>query len=653
MNVRRASLVVMAFCLTAPALADDLALPPVPEMAEVVISASDLVSTPDALAADLVFPAPPEPAVVVLDIAPGDQEPTAPSVTASLPRQQPVAAIETRADLTPAPASIDEAEQRAGAAVLDRLPLPDVASVDLSMPEPSPGLAPVRTDLAHLQPVAPVSPAVVEPAPQMPAATHADADIAAEISGKLAALVRQPWLPEAEQRAVLNFYEARQNAPLWHAGHALTANGREVTRQLSTAADDGLRVSDYLVAAHDGSVPAIADADIRLSLAALRYARDARGGRIDPRRLSALITPKLTLPSAETLLSTFASGTDAAATLAGYLPNHDGYRALRSKLAELRQAKPPASEPMVRVPLGPTLRIGMRDDRIELIRTRFGLGPDGGKLYDRSLSTVVAGFQRENGLPVTGVLTRATQAALNGAPVSEREADIIANMERWRWLPTDFGDEHLFVNVPEFMVRKLRAGTVVHEARVVVGKTERPTPIFSDMMDHVVMNPSWTIPPTIMRQDILPKLMSDPGYAERRGFQVIRRGNQITVRQPPGPTNALGNVKFMFPNDHAVYLHDTPTRNLFATSRRAYSSGCIRVERPMKLASLVLGGEEAGWSEQRLSGLVGSGERTIRLTRKLPIHITYMTMTVTPAGEIRSHEDLYGFHRRTREALGL
>jgi murein L,D-transpeptidase YcbB/YkuD len=226
-------------------------------------------------------------------------------------------------------------------------------------------------------------------------------------------------------------------------------------------------------------------------------------------------------------------------------------------------------------------------------------------------------------------------------------------LERWRWLPTNLGDEHLFVNVPEFMVRKVEDGAIVHEARIVVGKTERPTPIFSDMMDHLVMNPSWTIPPTILRQDILPKLASDPGYAERRGFEVIRRGNQITVRQPPGPSNALGNVKFMFPNDHAVYLHDTPSRNLFASARRAYSSGCIRVERPMKLASLVLGGDAAGWSERRLTGLVGSGERTIRLSRKLPIHITYMTMTVTPAGELRSHEDLYGFHRRTREALGL
>ncbi|MCX7339059.1 MAG: L,D-transpeptidase family protein [Hyphomicrobiales bacterium] len=650
MNARIARLVVLALCLAAPALAEDIALPPLPEAADVVISAADHAPSAAETAIEHAMPAPPEPATVVLDIAPEDHDKTSPLVTASIP-PDPLAPESPRIELPALPLTTDDLKQRVGGELLAALPAPDAADVDLSVIALPRDVSPAFTGIAAL-------PAPVVAEPVLPSATAvragpAAADIAAELAGKLAALVRQPWLPEAEQGAVLAFYEARQHAPLWHDGDRLTENGHKARLQLAAAAQDGLRAVDYRVAAHDGSVPAIAEADIRLSLAALRYARDARGGRIDPRRLSALITPKLALPSAAPLLGELATSADAGATLAGYLPVHQGYKALRAKLAELRQAKPVATEPMVRVPIGPTLRIGMRDDRIELIRARFGLGPDGGKLYDRSLSTVVAGFQRENGLPATGVLTRATQAALNGAPASDMEADIIATMERWRWLPTNLGDEHLFVNVPEFMVRKVEDGAIVHEARIVVGKTERPTPIFSDMMDHLVMNPSWTIPPTILRQDILPKLASDPGYAERRGFEVIRRGNQITVRQPPGPSNALGNVKFMFPNDHAVYLHDTPSRNLFASARRAYSSGCIRVERPMKLASLVLGGDAAGWSERRLTGLVGSGERTIRLSRKLPIHITYMTMTVTPAGELRSHEDLYGFHRRTREALGL
>ncbi|MCX7324212.1 MAG: L,D-transpeptidase family protein [Hyphomicrobiales bacterium] len=650
MNARLACLVVVALCLAAPALADDIALPPLPETAHVVISAADLAPSAVDLAVEHAIPPPPEPATAVLDISTEEPDKAGPAVTASIP-PEPRGPESPRTEVTPPSLTADDLQQRVGGDLLAALPVPDAADIDLSVIALPQDVSPASTAIAALPAPVAADPLPASAAPV--AAGPAAADFAVELGGRLASLVRQPWLPEAEQRAVLAVYGSRQHAPLWHDGGALSENGRKVRHQLAAAADDGLRPADYLVSAHDGSVPAIAEADIRLSLAALRYARDARGGRLDPSRLSALITPKLTLPSAASLLGELAASADAGATLAGYLPSHEGYKALRAKLAELRQTKPAATEPMVRVPLGPALRIGMRDDRIELIRARFGLGPDGGKLYDRSLSTVVAGFQRENGLPATGVLTRATQAALNGAPVTDREADIIANMERWRWLPTNLGEEHLFVNVPEFMVRKIEGGATVHEARVVVGKTERPTPIFSDMMDHVVMNPSWTIPPTIMRQDILPKLASDPGYAERRGFQVIRRGNRITVRQPPGPTNALGNVKFMFPNDHAVYLHDTPSRNLFASARRAYSSGCIRVERPMKLASLVLGGDDAGWSERRLTGLVGSGERTIRLTRKLPIHITYMTMTVTPTGELRAHEDLYGFHRRTRDALGL
>jgi murein L,D-transpeptidase YcbB/YkuD len=313
----------------------------------------------------------------------------------------------------------------------------------------------------------------------------------------------------------------------------------------------------------------------------------------------------------------------------------------------------PVPVPQVRIPTGPAIRIGMRDDRIALIRARFGFAPDETRQHDRALATVVASFQRDNGLPANGVINRATLDALNGTATPALIGDIIASMERWRWLPAELGEEYLIVNVPEYLVRKVENGAVTHQSRVVVGKTERPTPIFSDLMDHLVLNPSWHVPPTILRKDILPKLATDPGYAERRGFEIVRRGNQISVRQPPGPTNALGNIKFMFPNDHAVYLHDTPTRSLFGASRRAYSSGCVRVENPMKLAELVLGGAENGWSERRLQGLVGSGERTIRLAPKLPIHIVYMTHVVGEDGQMRIFEDIYGFHRRTREALGL
>ena len=683
MALRRATLSasVLALCLVCPTYADNLAvapplpdaaqsivLPPLPEAAEVVITREDIAAELDIA---LLLPALPEPALVVVDIAPDVaiqttmSANTAAEQTAADLSAPSIAADEAAAALaiTPAPvpafatepATSDVAERGETPPAPDTFaslpPPPEAASVDLS-DIAAPAVAPAAAvAIAVPGPVPAVDPAVAPPA----MTAHVVVDIAPALAARLTEGLKLPRLAAREADAVVAFYAQREHKPIWHQGEHLSPAGHQLVAQLARAADDGLRAADYALPAIGSGLAGLAEAEIMLSVRAVQYARDARGARIDPRRLSALITPKLDLPAASDVLMTLASSADPARTLAAYQPAQPGYVALRTRLAELRAARQPMSEPLLRIPSGPVLRVGMRDDRIQLLRSRFGLGtsPADGQVYDRSLSTVVAGFQRENGLPVNGILTRGTQAALNGTATSGLEADIIANMERWRWLPADLGEDHLIVNVPEYMVRKVEAGSVVHEARVVVGKSERPTPIFSDMMDHLVLNPSWTVPPTILKQDYLPKLAADPGYAERRGLQVIRRGNQITLRQPPGPTNALGNIKFMFPNDHAVYLHDTPSRSLFASARRAYSSGCVRVERPLKLAELVLGGTEGGWSERRLSSLVGGGERTIRLSRKLPIHITYMTVTVTSAGELQTHEDIYGFHRRTREALGL
>jgi murein L,D-transpeptidase YcbB/YkuD len=206
------------------------------------------------------------------------------------------------------------------------------------------------------------------------------------------------------------------------------------------------------------------------------------------------------------------------------------------------------------------------------------------------------------------------------------------------------------VNIPEYRLRLLDGARVVHETRVITGRPETPSPVFSGLMEYAVVNPSWYVPPSILKKEFLPKLAEDPGYAARQGYEVIRRGNAISVRQPPGERNALGFIKFMFPNGHAVYLHDTPNRRLFAGAPRALSHGCIRVENPFLLADFVLGQE---WSEQRLKKLIGRGERTIWLPKKLPVHLTYFTLAVDEAGDLKSFEDMYGHDRRVRQALGL
>ncbi|HSP26402.1 MAG TPA: L,D-transpeptidase family protein, partial [Saliniramus sp.] len=213
------------------------------------------------------------------------------------------------------------------------------------------------------------------------------------------------------------------------------------------------------------------------------------------------------------------------------------------------------------------------------------------------------------------------------------------------------GARSVVVNIPEYTMRVMDGDRVAHESRAIVGRPDAPTPVFSDRMNHIVVNPSWTIPPTIMRNEVLPGMRADPDYALKKGYDVIWNGPNVTVRQPPGPNNALGMIKFMFPNKHHVYLHDTPSRGLFNTLRRAHSAGCVRVENPFKLADLLLA--DAGWGEARLRRLVGGSERTVRIDPAIPVHLTYFTMAIGENGQLRAFEDVYGFNQLVRDALGL
>jgi len=263
----------------------------------------------------------------------------------------------------------------------------------------------------------------------------------------------------------------------------------------------------------------------------------------------------------------------------------------------------------------------------------------------------VAEFQRANGLPASGALTARTISALSGGDPAQLEGEIVANMERWRWLPRDLGATRVEVNIPDYQVKVTRNEKVVHRARVIVGKVETQTPIFSDSMEYLVVNPYWNVPPSILRKEMLPAFQKDPGYFTKRGYEVVQRGGQMSVRQPPGERNALGQIKFMFPNDHAVYLHDTPSRALFANPRRAYSHGCVRVDKPFALAQALL---PSDWSEERLRKMVGGrNEKTVRLASHIPVHLQYFTIFTDEIGKLEVREDIYGHSRKVRTALGL
>ncbi|WP_342361176.1 L,D-transpeptidase family protein [Terrarubrum flagellatum] len=588
------------------------------------------------------------------------QEATAPSAATPEPRPLPAFPELQPPDLPRVVVTIDPPSVSAQAAPDVAIAPPDLPPVVVSV-EP-----PLETQAAKIDIPPPDLPdvRVIVEAPK-PAETQrpiASAEPPAS-TGAVALALREkiekdgppahPRLSRALRDEIAAVYGARAHAPFWVDEKGLTNSGRQLLAQLKRADEDGLDSSAYAVAGADAKAidaASLASLDLNLSVAALMYARDARGGRMDARRISDLIDPSLDLPSAASALQTLAAASDAGVALQAFNPPHPGYRALREKLRELRAASAPVAS--ISIPQGPVLRVGMNDARVALVRERLKLEPSNDATYDAAVAEAVTGFQRERGLPANGTLTRQTVAALSSPNIPKTEADLIANMERWRWLPRDLGERRIVVNIPEFQVRVFDGDKITHQARVIVGKPDTPTPVFSNVMQFLVFNPSWYVPPSILKKEFLPKLATDPTYAERRGYQVIRRGNQITVRQPPGERNALGNIKFMFPNRHAVYLHDTPTRNLFSADRRAFSHGCVRVDQPLQLAEIVLGADR-GWTQSRIRSLIGRGEQTVKLEQTIPVHLTYFTMFVDDLGRLETRPDLYGHDRRVRVALGL
>lgn len=331
----------------------------------------------------------------------------------------------------------------------------------------------------------------------------------------------------------------------------------------------------------------------------------------------------------------------------------------------------------IRVPIGSSLRLGMRDERVEALRARLTQTgdvlsgqPAESELFDENLEAAVRHFQARHGLDDDGIVGRLTLAELNTA-VEERIRQLMVNMERWRWLPHDPGERFIMVNIAGFNMVVVERGVPIMRQRVIVGRDYRQTPVFNCNMTYLVLNPSWEVPNSIAVRDILPEVRRDPDYLRRLGFRVLqgwgaeeRELDLDTIdcdavpadrfpyrfRQEPGPLNALGRVKFMFPNRYAVYLHDTPARDLFRRSDRAFSSGCIRVEHPLDLADLLLEGS-ARWTPQALrEALATEEERTVTLPRSMPVHLVYMTAWVDSRGVLQFRSDVYDRDRGVAEA---
>ncbi|WP_460450602.1 L,D-transpeptidase family protein [Alsobacter sp. SYSU BS001988] len=572
----------------------------------------------------------------------------------------PMAQVDVVVPLPEAPTALIASEAAPSAEAKVDIPPPDLPAVTVVIePDPAPPAPPVRAAETPKSAPPNAAPARAEQAaaPTLDPAAVRDAlrdALKAFSEGKGSRPVAR--LARKERDALTAFYAERQNEPAWYPGGQATPAARGALAQIASAEQDALDPTAYPAAtlAAGAGAADVAEAELALSAAAVAYARDARGARIEPSRLSNLLTPDLDLPAAPDVLNALLSAADAGRALAAYQPPHAGYWALKAKLHEMREATG-AVRPGEDDLEGPPLRYGSVDRRVPLIRAKLNLDPKPDQAYDDDLIAAIKALQRSHRVRATGIFDQRASEILTGRPRvtvgSFAIGDVIANMERWRWLPHDLGDRRIEVNLPEFALRLYENGAVVHRTRVIVGKTTSPTPVFSHMMDHVIVNPSWYLPPSILKNEFLPKLAEDPNYAARLGYEVIRRGNSVSVRQPPGERNALGFIKFMFPNQHAVYLHDTPSRSLFGNERRAFSHGCVRVENPFRLADFVLG--DQGYDEKRLRGLIGKGERTIKFRQPLPIHLTYFTISVDENGRLQRREDLYGYDGRIKTALGV
>src|SRR6266542_919013 len=452
-----------------------------------------------------------------------------------------------------------------------------------------------------------------------------------------------------ERAAIEAFYARRGYAPLWVANGAKTIRAQAMLSRLKKAELDGLDPTDYpipdfRVAA--GRPDALAEAELRLNTSVLAYARHAQTGRVHHSRISADIDYHLATTEPGEVLARMASATDPGYALGSYNPPHEGFRALRAKLVELRAR---------RLLGGPTLRLGMRDARVPGLRERLGLArATDNTAYDKMLAEAVKNFQREHGLSPTGQVNSATVEALK-VRRSDREAEIIrGNMERWRWLPRDLGKAHVIVNIPDYSLQVVRDGVAIWQTKIVVGKPSMPTPLISEQMKFITVNPTWNVPPSIVQNEYLPALRQNPMALARIGLRVEHnRDGTIHVFQPPGERNALGRIRFNFPNKFLVYQHDTPHKHLFAHGKRADSHGCIRVQDPLKYAEVLLSiaRPQDGYTAERLHRMFGKNEQAITLPTPIPVHLTYQTVFVDPSGKLQVREDVYGRDAPTVAAL--
>jgi len=476
------------------------------------------------------------------------------------------------------------------------------------------------------------------------------------ISGKLDRIVSR----KADREGVEAFYKARDYKPLWMSDGVADERAKAAITYLAQVDSVGLDPNDYPTPDFKSAATAETQAEDELKLTAsvLTYARQAQAGRIHFSRVGADIEFKPVVPEPAEVLAKLAGASDVGAALDGYNPSQAEFAALKVKLAELRKGAltPKAEEEkkpdLVRVGEGKILRPGMKDARVVALRKRLNIAGDkDDPRYDDAVRDAVKTFQTEADIDVDGNLGSNTVRALNGVKQATHRASanlidtIIVNMERWRWLPRDIGNPHVIVNVPDYTLTLYNNDKVYWHTKIVAGKPGKATPMVSAEMKFITVNPTWNVPPSIIENEYLPALQQDPQALDRIGLKLTQDADgTIHISQPPGAGNALGRIRFNFPNKFLVYQHDTPDKYLFAKDKRAYSHGCMRVQNPLtygeKLLSLVLPSEH--YTEAKLEKMFGGSEININFPKNIWVHLTYQTAFVDEDGKLQLREDVYG-----------
>ncbi len=471
------------------------------------------------------------------------------------------------------------------------------------------------------------------------------------------------------------FYEQRQGEPAWVGDEYTSKDAASALVALRSAREHGFDPEEYgesnIVQLHDAVMKAdknapdrpqrLAEFEVRTTTSLLALGHDVALGRTRPTALDARWKARREAPD---LVGTLVGAVDDDVTkwIEMMRPPHPEYAALAKAYLDLLGQKEKGGWTMI--PAG-ALKQGKSSPAVVALRQRLvasgqltGAGADQSPMFDDAVAAAVKAFQELHGIKATGIVDANTRAAMN-VPIDERLRQVALNLERWRWMPDHLGERHLMVNIPSFHLIARERGKPVMDIRVVVGKRGNETPIFSDEMETVVFSPFWNIPDSIKQGETAPAVARDPAYLDRNNIEVLRGSRRVdpasidwsdpgvlrefTFRQRPGANNALGHVKFLFPNGFDVYLHDTPADSLFGRVGRAFSHGCIRVEEPEVLANYVLR-DYPEWDNSRIIQAMHSGEEEhVRLKETIPVHITYFTSWVDENGGLHFQPDIYGY----------